>query len=151
MIGNAFGTLGYCEAGRGMGSGWMRGHNIAPLMCALALSVTPVIASPTQIWDCKMYSGERWALALSSIWGVELRKGTQTARWAEYKIEGRDDGLVRATGPNGPKGESVSKPDLLLFNPRSGELTVTTIGSSERRKGKCDLVPFPRPIIPTQP
>ena len=117
-------------------------------MCAFALAATPVTASPTEIWDCKMHNGERWAVALSSIWGLSLRKGAQAARWEDYKVKGHNAGMVQATGPYGLKGEKGSEPDLVVFDPESGDLTVTAIGSSERRKGKCDLVPMPKPPQP---
>ena len=111
-------------------------------LCAFALSVTPAAASPTEVWFCNMQNGERWDLGLSAIWGLGLVKGAK-ASGETYKIEKSTAPVVRATGPYGPKGELASRPDLVIFDPKSGELTVTTMGSSEKRKGKCDLQPLP--------
>jgi hypothetical protein len=127
----------------------MRRHSRTLLTCAFALSATPVAASPTQIWNCKMHNGESWGLALSSIWGVSLRKGTKV-RWEDYKAEESDAVIVKATGPYRPKGKIEFKPDQLVFDPRSGELTVTTKSSRTARKGKCELEPTPQIQIKPQ-
>lgn len=95
-----------------------------------------------------MQGGERWVLALSSIWGLGLTRSAKAVQPETYKIEKSNAVIVRAAGPYGPKGEIG--PDQLTFNPRSGELTVTPKGSHAARKGKCDLEPLPRLQIQPQ-